>query len=65
MYLDPGFGGMFLQAVVALAAVGGGVMYSFRRKISSLFKKDGGKPKKPAPRAPADGDDAIDVLDEN
>ena len=43
MYLDPGFGGMILQVIVALVAVGGAIVYSARRKIKELFskKKDG------------------------
>ena len=40
MYLDPGFGGMLLQIIIAIAAVGGGLLYSFRKKIRRLFTKD-------------------------
>ena len=39
MYLDPGFGGMLLQVIVALVAVGGAVLYSLRKKICKLLKK--------------------------
>jgi len=39
MYLDPGFGGMLLQVIVALVAVGGAILYSMRKKIRNLFKK--------------------------
>lgn len=39
MYLDPGFGGMLLQAIVAIVAVSGAILYSFRRKIKELFTK--------------------------
>jgi len=40
MYLDPGFGGMLVQVIVAIVAVGGGIIYSLRRKIRSLFSKN-------------------------
>ena len=46
MYLDPAFGGMLVQIIVAIIAVGGGVLYSFRRKIRALFSKDGGVKRK-------------------
>ena len=39
MYLDPGFGSMVVQVVVAAFAGGGVVLYSIRRKLSSLFKR--------------------------
>ena len=41
MYLNPAFGGLLLQALVAIAAVAGGVVFSLRKKIRSFFKKDG------------------------
>ena len=41
MYLDPGFGGMLVQVIIAIVAVGGGFVYSFRRKIRTLFSKNG------------------------
>ena len=63
MYLDPGFGGMLLQAIVAIAAVGSGIVYSFRKKIRGFFKKDDGKPKKAARKVSESGDDAIDLLE--
>ena len=61
MYLDPGFGGMLLQAVVAITAVGGGLVFSFRRKIRLFFSK--GKVKPLSVHVPDTPDDAIDVLD--
>ena len=39
VYLDPGFGGMLLQVILAVVAVSGGILYSLRRKIRSLFSK--------------------------
>ena len=64
MYLDPGFGGMLLQVIVAIAAVGGGILFSFRKKIGGLFKKDDGKTKKAISSISETEDDAIDVLDD-
>ena len=63
MYLDPGFGGMLLQVIVAIAAVGGGIVFSFRKKIGGLFKKDSEKPKKAVSSDSEIEDDAVDVLD--
>jgi len=40
MYLDPAFGGMLLQIIIAIVAVGGGLLYSYRRKIRTLFSKN-------------------------
>jgi len=39
MYLDPGFGGMLLQIIVAIAATGGILIFSLRKKIRALFSK--------------------------
>ena len=64
MYLDPGFGGMLLQLIVAIAAVGGGILFSFRKKISGLFKKGDDKPAKAVSSVLETEDDAVDVLDE-
>ena len=64
MYLDPGFGGMLVQVIVAIAAVGGGILFSFRKKIGGLFKKDKSAPKKSSLSTESvSGEDAIDVLD--
>jgi len=68
MYLDPGFGGMLFQVVVAIIAMGGILVFSLRRKIRALFSKNkdaGGKTAGIV--APADiktdaADDAIDML---
>ena len=64
MYLDPGFGGMLLQVIVVIAAVGGGILFSLRRQIRNLFSKnkDTAQPINIDPAAT--GDDAVDVLDE-
>ena len=38
MYLDPGFGSMVIQLVLAGLAVAGSVFYLMRKKIAGLFK---------------------------
>lgn len=71
MYLDPGFGGMLLQLIIAVVAFGGAVIFAFRKKIKALFsKKDKKQADKPAidaniseTKAGTD-DDVIDTLDE-
>ncbi|MCL1999364.1 MAG: hypothetical protein FWG65_11420 [Turicibacter sp.] len=67
MYLDPGFGGMLLQVVVAIAAVGGAVLYSLRRKIRGFFSKGKGDNAEKSAPPPLNTetdieDDAIDML---
>ena len=39
MYLDPGFGSMLIQGVVALLACGGVFLFAIRQKIVRLFSK--------------------------
>ena len=62
MYLDPGFGGLLLQAIFAIAAVGGGILYSFRRKLRNLFKKDEGKPEVSVESVTESDADEIDMM---
>jgi len=40
MYLDPSFGGMLLQVLVAIAASIGVIIFGMRKKIKTLFKKN-------------------------
>jgi len=40
MYLDPGFGGMLLQALVAIAAAGGAVLFAIRKRVREFFSKN-------------------------
>jgi len=75
MYLDPGFGGMLLQIVVAIAAVAGILLFSIRRKIRALFSKkkaaetsNAGGPDAAVANdgaADSDGDDVIDMLSDD
>jgi hypothetical protein len=40
MYLDPSFGGMLLQVIVAISASIGMIIFGMRKKIKTLFKKN-------------------------
>jgi len=69
MYLDPGFGGMLLQIIVALVAAGGATLFAMRRKLRAMFSKN----KKAtsnndiaakSPVIPVADDDVIDMLSE-
>jgi hypothetical protein len=55
---------MLVQVLVVVAAVGGGVLFSIRKKIRNLFSKDktASTPKKIT--TPKIEDDAVDVLDD-
>jgi len=65
MYLDPAFGGMLLQVIIAIVAVGGGIIYSFRRKIKAFFSKNKSETKKVVESsASTDTLGAIDAIDE-
>ena len=66
MYLDPGFGGMLLQAIVVIAAVGGTIVFSFRKKIKELFSKNKNKSDEPSIniKETETKDDAVDMLDD-
>ena len=69
MYLDPGFGGMLVQILVALVAAGGAIVFAMRKKIRALFNKDKTKNEPASPtelNAENLEDDVIDTLsDEN
>jgi len=39
MYLDPSFGGMLIQIIVAIVAGSGAIIFGMRRKIKAFFKK--------------------------
>jgi hypothetical protein len=76
MYLDPGFGGMLLQVLIAIAAAGGALLFSFRRKIRNLFSKNKGADivesggnadamDAGTSVADSDNDDAVDMLSDD
>ena len=64
MYLDPAFGGMFLQVILALAVVGGAMIFVMRRKIRELFtkNKDDIYKDQPAINSDASDDGVVDTL---
>ena len=67
MHLDPGFGNMPLQAIVLLAAVGGAILFSARKKIRNLFTRNNPDSQHnfdPPAQHESDDDDAVDVLDD-
>jgi hypothetical protein len=60
MYLDPSFGGMLLQVLVAIAAGGGVIIFGMRKKIKALFKKNKNNTAMNINRqTPADGKEGI------
>ena len=40
MYLDPSFGGMFIQILIAVLAGGGAILFGMRRKIKAYFSRN-------------------------
>ena len=40
MYLDPAFGGMLIQVVLAIAVAGGAIVFGMRKKILAFFGKN-------------------------
>ena len=67
MYIDPGFGGMLIQIIIALIAAGGALVFAFRKKIRALFSKDkkAGGMGRIAESASDTADDAIDMLSDD
>ena len=67
MYLDPGFGGMLLQVIVAIAAAGGAALFALRKKLRTVFSKnknnEGLKPASKPNNYSEDG--VIDVLSDD
>ncbi len=40
MYMDPGFGSMIIQLIVATIAASGAMLAIFRKKVFGFFKKN-------------------------
>ena len=40
MYIDPAFGGMLLQVLLGIVAVGGAIIYSVKRRAKKMLGKD-------------------------
>ncbi len=66
MYLDPSFGGMLLQFLVAIIAGGGAIAFGMRRKIKAFFKKKNAGTSAPADISPtiADEGEVVDMMAE-
>jgi len=65
MYLDPGFGGMLVQTIVLIAAVGGGIVFSLRKKIRGLFSKKEETTVSEPIQTEGLEDEAVDILEDN
>lgn len=67
MYLDPAFGGMILQVILALVVVGGTMIFAMRRKIRSLFtkKKDDLYQNEPTVNNDESNDGVVDMLSDD
>ena len=68
MYLDPGFGGMLIQIVVAIIAAGGAIAFSMRRKIRIMFVKDKKQDKQvnaTSTNVKENDDDVVDMLSDD
>jgi len=69
MYLDPSFGGMLIQIIIAIVVAGGALAFGMRKKIAAAIKKirskngDGEIAVETIPAA-VDAADVVDVLDE-
>jgi len=64
MYLDPGFGGMLLQVLVAIIAAGGAIVFSFRRRIGAWFNRgDAPKPRTIKEIDDSNDNDMVDALE--
>ena len=69
MYLDPSFGGMLIQIIVAVVAASGAIIFSMRKKIRKSFSKK--KEEKDTAENCAVGnadnpeDDVVDMLSED
>ena len=60
MYLDPSFGGMLIQIIIAIVAAGGALAFGMRRKIAALFKKNKSVKAQSAELASSEG--VVDML---
>ena len=66
MYLDPSFGGMLIQIIIAIAVAGGALAFGMRKKISAFFNKKKNKNAEDSivSVSSIDTADVIDVLDD-
>ena len=63
-YIDPGFAGMAVQIVLAVAVVGGTMVFAMRRKIKAMFTKktDNGYENRPVVDHTVSEDGVVDTL---
>jgi hypothetical protein len=62
MYLDPSFGGMLLQVIVAIAASVGVIIFGMRKKIKAFLKKNKNDTDSNVNRQAATDGEVIDML---
>jgi len=69
MYLDPSFGGMLIQIIIAIIVAGGALAFGMRKKIAAFFnkKKNGNDAGEPvvAESGAENAADVVDVLGED
>ena len=66
MYIDPAFGGMLLQVVLGIVAVGGAIVYSLRRRAKRLLGKEKQEEQLSAVDAAGEGaNEMVDLLAES
>ena len=67
MYLDPAFGGMILQIILALVVVGGTMIFAMRRRIRGWFtkKQDDIYQNQPTISNDASDDGVVDTLSDD
>jgi hypothetical protein len=64
MYLDPGFGSMVIQGIIAGIAMGGVVLFSIRNKIIAFFQRNKAKPETAAVNIPKKDDNFEKIEDD-
>ena len=66
MYLDPGFAGMMLGIVVAIAAFAGGLWFSIRRNARKMLSRNKDNDENVHAASQDDiSDDAVDMIDDD
>jgi hypothetical protein len=65
MYLDPSFGGMLIQIIIAIVAGGGAILFGMRRKIKSFFSKNKEDAANDVNFQAADHEELVDMMDDD
>ena len=63
MYLDPGFGGMLLQIIIAMIAVSGATLFAIRKKLKGFFGRKRNKEMKTPQGSVTRFSDEEDIID--